>query len=274
MLDLNRIDRDRKAPTSEPEEDPSPAGAAQRKNAGGDIHRVHSLLRRRIIFGEIAPGEVLNQVHLARDLGVSRTPVREAFRLLQAENLVETNHQHRVRVTAITPADVDSVYATWIVVQALGTALTVPRITPSEMRAIRRTLDELETHTPPGTASSTEWDDSHVHFHRALVMHAGPMILETIDSCWSRSERARRTCISASLHSYGASHEEHAGLVDAYAQGDVAKAIFLSSRQLARVARIVIGNIDPGYEPVAVRDALKMATSNAPEPKLPSGRRT
>lgn len=262
MLDLDRNDDGRTA-----SDEALTPESTERKNAGGDIHRVYSLLRKRIISGEVASGEVLNQVHIARELGVSRTPVREAFRILQTENLVDTNHQHRVRVTQITPAEVDSVYATWIVVQALGTALTVPRITEGELQAIRRTLSDMKAHTL-GEAAGTDWDDSHVHFHRALVMHAGPMILETINKCWSRSERARRTYMRASLQSYGASHEEHSGLADAYAERDVAKAIYLSSRQLARIARMVIGNIDPAYEPSAVRDALKMAT-NTFEPKPP-----
>ncbi len=236
-------------------------------NAGGDIHDVYSRLRQSIISGQIAPREVLNQVHIARQFGVSRTPVREALRILQTENLVETHHQHRVRVTQITPSEVDSVYATWILIQALGTSLTVPRLTEAELATIRRSLGQMNSHRPSQAGVDSEWDDSHSNFHRTLVMHAGPVILETIESCWSRSERARRTCMRASPESYMHSEEEHASLVEAYGDRDVAKAVYVSSRQLARIARIVLGNIDPAYEPTAIRDALALISANAGEMK-------
>lgn len=244
---------------------PDNTAAKPAGNIGGDIHEVYARLRQGIISGQIAPREVLNQVHIAKQFGVSRTPVREALRILQTENLVETHHQHRVRVTEVTANEVDSVYGTWILIQALGTSLTVPRLTDAELLTIRRSLGQMNSHRPSQSGVGSEWDDSHFNFHRTLLMHAGPVILEGIESCWSRSERARRTCMRASPESYMHSEEEHASLVEAYGERDVARAVYISSRQLARIARIVLGNIDPAYEPVAIRDALILISANVAE---------
>ncbi len=122
--------RARRAPEIKPHLNRNPGSAnahtpEKEGGTGGDLHDVYHRLREDILKGSVAPGEVLNQVHIAKTHGVSRTPVREALRLLQAEGLVEAQFQHRTRVTKVTPEEVDAVYASWIVMQSLGVALTV-----------------------------------------------------------------------------------------------------------------------------------------------------
>ena len=63
-------------------------------------------MRQDILSGELEPGEILDQVHIARRYGVSRTPVREALRVLQAENLGDAQRQCRTRVTKVTSREV------------------------------------------------------------------------------------------------------------------------------------------------------------------------
>lgn len=233
---------------------------ARNTRSGGDLHDVYYRLRQGILSGAIAPGEIINQVHIAKLYGVSRTPVREALRMLQAENLVEAQFQHRMRVTAVTPQEVDAVYATWILVQCLGAAMTVPRINADELAEIRQALHDMHCADPLRTGSSEKWQDKHFVFHRKLVMHAGPVIIESIENCWSRSERARRAYTRTAPESWHDSEDEHNALVEAYAAGDIAHAVYISGRQLVRIARIVIGHIDPGYEPQAIRQAMNLAS--------------
>ena len=63
-----------------------------------------------IVTGEIPPGTQLSQVELARRLGLSTTPVREALRQLEAEGLVESRRNLRPRVPVFDPTDLDAVY--------------------------------------------------------------------------------------------------------------------------------------------------------------------
>src|SRR5947209_5148214 len=70
------------------------------------IAQVHEHLRQRILDGTMPPGSVLSQVQLAKQFGVSRTPLREALRLLQEERLVVAEHNHRVRVADINLQEV------------------------------------------------------------------------------------------------------------------------------------------------------------------------
>ena len=70
---------------------------------------VYMRLREMLLNGEIAPGTVLSQVRVARELGVSTTPLREAMRLLQAEGLLVAEHNRRARVASLEPEDIDAV---------------------------------------------------------------------------------------------------------------------------------------------------------------------
>ncbi len=226
---------------------------------------VYKRLRTDILSGAIGPGAILNQVHIAKTYGVSRTPVREALRMLQAEGLVDGHFQHRMRVTSVSAEEVDAVYASWMVMQSLGIAITVPRITKDELQLIRSAFERMEkTHHGDGEGEAADWEDSHVLFHQRLVMHAGPIISSAIDNCWSRSERARKAYMRSAPQSWLDSEIEHEAIVEAYALGRPLDAIQIASRQLMRIALIVMGTIDPTYEPRAIRQALGLM--KAPEP--------
>ena len=78
-------------------------GAARRDN----VEQVYRRVREAILEGEIAPGAVMSQVALADELGVSRTPLREALRMLQSEGLVDAQANRRVTVRPISATDLE-----------------------------------------------------------------------------------------------------------------------------------------------------------------------
>jgi DNA-binding GntR family transcriptional regulator len=227
-----------------------------RTRGGGNLGDVYHRVRAAILDGTLAGGEVINQVQLSRRFGVSRTPVREALRMLQAEGLVESEFQQRMRVTVVTPEEVDAVYATWILVDSLSTAITVPRITRDDLARIEAALQKMNAAAEP--QSKDTWEDVHRDFHDTLVMHAGPVLQGYIDLCWDRSERVRRTRARAAILSWRMSEDEHAAIVRAYAEGSVEQAVQGVSRHLARTAVAVIGHLEPNYEPRAIRQALNL----------------
>ncbi|MGS0892948.1 GntR family transcriptional regulator [Burkholderia stagnalis] len=247
----------------------------KRLSPGGDLHDVYRRIRQDILNGNLAPGDILNQVHIAKRYGVSRTPVREALRMLQAENLVDAHFQHRTRVTNVTSEEVDSVYATWILMQSLGIALTVPFVTDADLSALRQAFEQMTNHSPLNGGTQDEWEQLHVDFHRLLFMHAGPIIKDSIENCWLRSERARRLHMRSAPQSWLASEEEHRDVVVAFEEGSVEQAIHAASRQLARNSLAVIASIDPSYEPRAIRQALKLtlqrSSATADAPGAPAG---
>ncbi|TMD00666.1 MAG: GntR family transcriptional regulator, partial [Chloroflexi bacterium] len=83
-----------------------------RRNGSTTPGSLHEHLRRLILDGAIPNGASISQVELAERLGVSRTPLREAMRMLQAEGIIHAEHGRRTRVTALDVGDIDTVYGT------------------------------------------------------------------------------------------------------------------------------------------------------------------
>src|SRR5437588_4287074 len=92
---------------------------------------VHARLRDGILRGEFDPRVPISQVQLAARLGVSRTPLREALRMLQREGLIDSEPNRRVRVAELSVVDLEQLYAARIVIEALGTRIAVPSLTES-----------------------------------------------------------------------------------------------------------------------------------------------
>lgn len=242
--------------------------------AGGELHDVYFRLRTAILDGAIPPGEILNQVHIARSLNVSRTPVREAMRMLQAEGLVEAQFQHRMRVTPVTAEEVDGAYGMWILMQGLAVALTVSAITGDELAQIRATFEAMSKQSPQRGGSEARWAPLHRTFHAQLIMHAGPVITAAIDNCWSRSERARRTFMRPGTQSWVESEREHRELVRAYAARSVDQAVEVAIRQLRRIALDVIAGIDTDFRPRTIEAAMALARGTSGRPVAPPPRTT
>lgn len=83
-------------------------GDADLVDGGASTRHAYEELRRQILFGELEPGATFSQVKLSTQLGVSRTPLREAVRLLQTEGLLRSEPRQRVRVSPITTDDFPS----------------------------------------------------------------------------------------------------------------------------------------------------------------------
>src|SRR5689334_13784123 len=72
---------------------------------------VYRRLYAEILAGELDPGKAISQIKLAERLGVSRTPLREALRMLERDGLVHAEPNRRVRVTPVSVDDLEQLYA-------------------------------------------------------------------------------------------------------------------------------------------------------------------
>lgn len=136
--------------------------------------RVFAELRRQIISGGLEPGQRLNENLIAEQLGVSRSPVREAFQRLVAERLLTAARNKSVRVTAFTAADVEEIYDARIAIET-HSALTVIRRGPDRVQdAITRLSTALEQlGAALATGDRLDIARADLHFHQELVRCGG-----------------------------------------------------------------------------------------------------
>jgi DNA-binding GntR family transcriptional regulator len=105
---------------------------------------VYRTILEWIMAGELRPGEKLIDTDLAENLGVSRTPVREALRRLADKGLVETSASRWTRVTNISVEEAESIYPIIWQLEDLAIEMALPRITQSDLEKMRLSNLELE----------------------------------------------------------------------------------------------------------------------------------
>ncbi len=224
---------------------------------GEDLNGVvalHHRLRKLILDGTYAPGTMLSQVELAEALGVSRTPLREALRMLQKEGLVEAEHNQRARIPFFNPRVLDSIYASRVLLEALGIRLTIPHMRQQDLDVLQNALADL---LAAGDAESRE--EPHRRFHRLLVAYAGEYLYDTIAGYADRCTFYRRMYVQSDPRNCVIADAEHEAIFQACVARDPEIAAYRLTQHLARTALTLLAQLTPEYEPTAVRTALQIS---------------
>ena len=221
---------------------------------GGGLEQLYDELRTAIIQGRIPPGTRMSQVQLAAQFGVSRTPLREAIRLLQREGLVEGERNRMVTVTALSVDDLEAIYVMRILNEAFAVSVTVPGMTDEDVAVLERLLAIMDESSDGEDLEA--WGLAHREFHRALMAGAGTRLRRFTDELWDHSERYRQLYLrQPSIWEIGAS--EHAAILDACRARDAELAASRLARHLARHVMTLILLIAPDREPALVRRAVR-----------------
>jgi len=141
----------------------------------GVTESVAHQLRSEIISGELSPGSRLNEIDLAARLGISRPPLREAFRKLESENLVISIPRKGSYVTPMSPEDCIQIYRARIMLECSAVEIIGERgIT--DLSNLHQTLEAKERFLPPGVPRLKDQPDDSVFlcdFHDRLVKACG-----------------------------------------------------------------------------------------------------
>lgn len=132
---------------------------------------VFKTLRQEILTGELKPGERLMEIHLANRLGVSRTPIREAIRMLELEGLVTMIPRRGAEVANITEKNLRDVLEVRRVLDALAVSLACERITEEEKEQLRMACIAFAKATE--TKNVTTIARADVALHDIIIKAAG-----------------------------------------------------------------------------------------------------
>ena len=185
-------------------------------------------LRLMILDGELKPGQRLVEGQLAERLGVSRNPVREAMRSLEATGLIEVVPRRGAHVCAIDRCEVNHIQQIRILVEGYAVEHAAMRQDPDSIERIRRCIEEGRQATERGDQVTATL--CHRQFHIAVEEAAGiPFLQQVLDPLRQQTELV----FSVVTDSRGdIIWEEHEDIYDAIASGDPAKASELSRRHI------------------------------------------
>jgi DNA-binding GntR family transcriptional regulator len=234
---------------------------------GQNTDDVYERVRTAILDGELAPGAVMSQVALAEELGISRTPLREALRMLQSERLVEAEPNRRVRVAPMSTTDLEELYVVRVTLEAEAMRLSVPAMTPEDLAHLEGYMAEMAHYAQ--AKDYRRWTVPHRNFHRALTAPAGDRINDLLGQLFDHAERYRRLHIGHGPSAWAtAGHRE---ILDACKAGERDRTAGLLASHLARTGFEVAELLDAGYQLEALKTALSDAGGTIPQKRRRRG---
>lgn len=193
-----------------------------------------SALRTAIYDGQFADGEELNQVALANFFGVSRVPIREALRQLQAEGLVQNVAHHRTLVTGLTLPEILERIEMRAVLEAYMLRKSGPHIDKDARDRLRKLCDEMDRIRSYGS----DWVLKNWEFHRILysVANSSTMV-EAVERIHLNIERyARQAGDMARLRNAA---EEHRQILSAIERKNFERAAALISEHVTHTGESI-----------------------------------
>lgn len=139
------------------------SSASPRKRQGTAPETIAAALRADILSGETKPGTLLRQEDLAARFSMSRIPVRDALRLLEAEGLVTIATNRGAQVVQFSKDEVAEIYHLRILLECDCLGAAMARMTDADLDRIERIRQRAEI-----DAATPEWNDSDWAFHEAL----------------------------------------------------------------------------------------------------------
>jgi DNA-binding GntR family transcriptional regulator len=180
--------------------------------------RVVELLRERILEGQLAIGERLRQDAVSAELGVSSTPVREAFRRLAAEGLLTIASHKGALVRDLSHDERVEVLDLLRLIDSYNLARAIPNSTAAVIEEATRIQDELRS-----TSDSARWATLNRRFHLVLGEPSGrPRSLALLREMLNLSALHIREDIASVVGRREQALEEHDRILASYAAGDVA----------------------------------------------------
>jgi DNA-binding GntR family transcriptional regulator len=133
----------------------------------------NELIRRAIIDGRLQPGERLKEEELARELGISRTPVREALLMLQAEGLVDATPNRGATVRAHTAEDIDDLYQLRAVLEGYATRRAASGLSEEAIASLYAGCERFEAQIQDTGTGLRELVKENSFFHETILDGAG-----------------------------------------------------------------------------------------------------
>lgn len=194
-------------------------------------------IRRMIVRGHVDPGAKLNEPEICEALGISRTPVREALKLLAAEGLVELRRNRNPIVALVDAAELAHLFEVESGIESMAAKLSATRMLKADLDRLEKLQVRMERHRAKGELD--DYFEINQQIHRLVVVGArNPVLAETHGWLLGRLQRARYLALSAEGR-WEQSVLEHREILEALKHGDSEKAGRLFATHVERTGAIV-----------------------------------
>lgn len=186
-----------------------------RESAADQVYRI---IREKVEDGSLAPGEQLADAELADELGVSRTPVREALRRLVDQGAVETVPGRHTRVTALDEAETERVFPLLSVLHEFAARSAVSLITETDLEEMTACNERMRSAVGAGDVAAAR--DADRQLHGVVVRRADNPYLSALLDTLSLHSRRLEALYFHDGERAEESYRQHARIIDAFRRGD------------------------------------------------------
>ncbi|MES3708643.1 GntR family transcriptional regulator [Pseudomonas putida] len=180
----------------------------------------YQFLLEAICSGQYKKGDRLIAEDIAGEIGMSRMPVREAFRRLDAQGLVTLRPNRGAIVSGLDVGELQEVFEMRSALEGLAVRAAVGNITERHLSALERMLDEMDDYRD----ESAQWVGRHRAFHEYLCSLSGrPRLMKQISALYSLIEAPMRLWLKHGTKPLSA-RQEHTVILDALRSGNAAQA--------------------------------------------------
>ena len=205
--------------------------------------KVYHILKARIIKGDLAQGGKLFEAKIAEQLGVSRTPVREAIKGLAAEGLVKMNPNQGVVVINISIEDLQEVLQIRRVLEGLAASIAAEKIHSEEITKLEEIIKKMSTNISKPKPDVAAYSELNAEFHNLILNACGNRRLMKI--CNNLSSSDHRFRIRSLRNNPGRlkySLKEHQEIFEALKRKDADQAEKLSRIHIDNVLKNILEN--------------------------------
>ena len=193
---------------------------------GGDFEKPTTLaieiarhLREQIISGTLPAGERVNETRITRELALSRSPVREALRILESEGLVTLEPHRGARVRAVSEQDLEEIFDVRLMIESHGVLRHLHRLAPDALTPLRRAVEDARAALE--APDMERWHQASLRFHDGLVMLASNRHLTRLHEQLKTSLRRYQISVVAPPGEPDRFQVEHEAILEALEEGRV-----------------------------------------------------
>jgi len=166
----------------------APTAPSPQQKAGAEF--VAAILRDRIVKGDLAPNERIVERRLSAELNVSRTPVREALKLIEADGLIEITLHRGAVVSPFRAEDAFALFDVISVLESLAAKRVCETLTPATLRHLEDLHGEMLDHHRAGRIN--DYFDVNTVIHDFVISRAdNPVLMSTHEKLMIRARRGR-----------------------------------------------------------------------------------
>ncbi|WP_299588068.1 GntR family transcriptional regulator [uncultured Tateyamaria sp.] len=188
-----------------------------------NVERAMSALRQMIFAGELTPGSDHLETELAERLGMSRTPVREAALMLQAQGLVEMRPRRGIRISPVSAQDMSDIYDILTELESLAAARAAEAgYSDTDLETLAKAIADMDAALDADDLRA--WADADDRFHRELVRLGRNARLSMIVSVMRDQVRRARATTLFIRPKPAKSNADHRIVLQAIADRDVSRA--------------------------------------------------